>query len=151
MEIGNHYIFYDGDIPHVGNYVGTIPLESTEAVHVFRMFDGGYKFSNAIHDELNIMNTSELFIKEIHRRFNLIKADITHNDYEFKIVIRRNINPVSLDDIESAMNDVLEDFWSVQWEELRENNISVHNYEVIATFRIHDIHEAEMRFNDKRL
>lgn len=157
MEIGKNYIFYTTENqPLVGEYVNSVDEEGK--IMVFKLKNGGMRVSKNVHDELDTELTLELFYKVIKKWFRGITAvkeeDITisHKDYEFNISIPRYMgedNVFGLDRVEMAMDNILEDFWSAQLHELEHNNITVTRNTVEVSFRVHDVHEAQFRFNEE--
>lgn len=148
MEVGKNYVFLLLEKYHVGEYIG-----NEGKFYKFRMKDGSIRLGNNAHDEINQLCNSNQFIEYAAENFqNRFKRNVSvwQEDYEFKVSIPRfyTEDDVSLNMIEGTMNDILEDWWSVQWRELEYNNIQCKRNEIIISFRIHDVHEVEFRYND---
>jgi hypothetical protein len=132
--------------------VGKYLTENEEGIMAFNVINNERSvwFSTEVHDKLNTLNNTNNFIEylatEFQNKFHR-NASVWHEDYEFKISIPNNGDRI-LDDIEELMNDALEDWWSVQWEELEYNNIQVKRESVLVSFRVHDVHEVQFRYND---
>lgn len=148
MEVGKNYIFYNSYLEKyfIGKY---IDFNEKTGVYSFDV-NGDIRLGSNVHDEVNSYCNSVNFIEYTAKKFQdkfQTNASVLHEDYEFKVYIPHNHSRI-LDDVEELMNDILEDWWSVQWCELENNNIKVDRNNVIVKFRLHDVHETEMRFND---
>jgi hypothetical protein len=156
MDKGSIYVFYNNkynfgrDVNKVmiGEYIGN--MENGSDAMVFKIPEGEMKFSNNAYDKLNPGNNTNNFIEYLAGKFqNEFQKNVSvwHENYEFKIQFSHEGNRV-LDDVEAVMNESLEDWWSVSWQELEYNSIQVYRNDIIVSFRVHDVHEIQFRYND---
>jgi hypothetical protein len=73
-------------------------------------------------------------------------ASIIHEDFEFMVSIPKYIDErMHIDKIEEIMDEVLEDYWSVQLQEIN-HCIQIKMTTVELKFRVHDIHELQFKY-----
>lgn len=150
MEKGKIYVFYKNknyDVG-IGEYFGKY-----ESCFVFKNKDE-YFMTEDVYDELNPNNDVNNFIEYIAEKFqNKFQKNVSvwQEDYEFKISIPREYaeDYISLDAIEELMDNALEDWWSVVWLELKYNKIECKRNSIEVSFRVHNIHEIQFRYNEE--
>lgn len=160
MEKDKLYVFYsnkycfgrDENKVYVGKYVGEVAND--EGVHFFEVEGIGGRFSTNIYDKLHASNNIIDFMDNIAEEFqNHFKRNVSvwEDNYEIKISIPREYGDMEqhfhIGEAENIMNDILENWWSAQWCELEYNNIQCKINEVLVSFRVHDIHEVQFRYN----
>lgn len=152
MEIGKIYVFYKNNNLDVG--IGKC-IDIYNDQYLFEDEQGNKIISHNIHDELNTENNVNNFIEYIAEKFqNKFQRNVSvwQEDFEFKISIPRyylkDIFPLSK--IVETMDYILEDWWSVQWCELENNNIQFKRDSALISFRVHYVHEIQFRYNAEK-
>jgi hypothetical protein len=155
MDVGKNYVFYNNEYlfgREENIMVGTLLGEDRvgSGIYAFKLIDDGktIRYSSSIHDELNTYNVLD-FMERVSQSFqNNFERNVSiiHEDYEFIVSIPKYIDEkINIGKIEETMDEVLEDYWSVQLQEIN-HCIQIKMTTIELKFRVHDVHEVQFRY-----
>lgn len=148
FEKGIVYIFESEGKWMVGSYIGSYPSDEND-IHLLKSLeDGKIENSTNIFDKFNSINVND-FMEDIARELqNKLKRNVsvTHTEnYEFNITIP-DYGLNTLEEFEYCINTVLEDWWSVQLEQLEYIIIKNREHGFIANINIDEIHKLQFKY-----
>lgn len=151
MEKGKFYLIYNNEeginVPYIGSYFGEV-----EGLSLFLVKEKGYILTSNIHNEVFLYD-SHFFLNHITRLaeeklLQSIDCVKFHDIYEINIPYSYEKESPDLNTIHQFLDDILEDFWSIQLRELDYCVISPGMHFTNIKFKLHKEIEMQIQFND---